>query len=147
MRWLFTCLPVKKALQVQTDYQGLVCFNNINTRVSACIMITINHCVAFEWRVCVQTPGCHDARVSSLPHLRVPVHGPEEVPGLHSVWTVHGRNAGEGSLCLLPSNRLIFDLSRKLLYFCIISSWSSVKPPPVIHRFKKEKKKYSLGLP
>lgn len=49
--------------------------------------------------VCVytQTPGRPDAGVSSLPHLWVLVHGPEEVPGLHPVWPVHGPHAGQGT--------------------------------------------------
>lgn len=44
----------------------------------------------------IQTPRCPDARISSLPHLRVPVHGPEEILGLHPLWPVHGRYVGQG---------------------------------------------------
>lgn len=88
------------------------------------LIITTVHDVALKACVCVQTAGCPDAGVSSLPHLRVPVHGPEEVPGLHPLWTVHGPDAGEG-ICSLPSNAPTFHsccTSYVLLGFILVFS-------------------------
>lgn len=126
MEFTVLCLlPTREALQVVVikHSPGLLCFNDINAITLHCtpvhlgsivfllalIIIAIIHDVALKPGVCVQTAGCPDAGVSSLPHLRVPVHGPEEVPGLHPLWTVHGPDAGEG-ICFLPSNGPTFHL-------------------------------------
>lgn len=58
--------------------------------LSLCLFVCVCLCIS-------QTPRCPDAGVSSLPHLRVPVHGPEEVPGLYPLWPVHGPYAGQGN--------------------------------------------------
>lgn len=59
-------------------------------------MCTITRCY---WKGCfiTQTLRCPDAGVSPLSYLRVPVHGPQEIPGLHPFWPVHGTDARQGN--------------------------------------------------
>lgn len=68
-----------------------------------------------------QTPGCPYARVSSLPHLWVPVHGPEEVPRLDPVWPVHGAHARQGTLSAISDKQLSMRTWSTICFSMVIS--------------------------
>lgn len=84
-----------------------------------------------NFSICVQTAGCSDAGGSSLPHLRVPVHGPEEVPGFYSLWTVHGPNASEGN-CIVTLNGLTIHLC-KTFYILLSFTLQWIRLLPLIN--------------